>query len=431
MLFFVILLILIIALIFISTVFFKKTFNPISIINFVFSLWLILGRLGLYGQCIPTPESSVFIELNILLLDLFIIVGCFIKVSKNKEKIHKIRFNSELFFKDFRIICLILSLIIFVNMLIGIITGHYSITSIREMSYSTRYGDDAYTKIYFNGFIYVFYQYIVRGFAFFDLTYRFGKLLCRGEKIPIATILNFIFFILIMQSRIEILKVVIFVIIFFLFSSIKLNKKQKKILIRSALVLIIAALATFSVRSISGNNGVLSNSANSLIVDYSGSNYMFSTYYDDHNNGLTLKDSPLVLKYLGGLGLIIERTLAPFGLMFDHSVVNEYLTTGHDIGSSDHYNAFYTVYFEFMNSGGYFGCFLFSIILGTIIGFSYKKRAKSPSLKTIYVATFLTYVAVMGTYNYVLSGIYAFTIVCCILLSNDDTRSIPEGELHG
>lgn len=410
--------------------FFKKTFNPISIINFVFSLWLILGRLGLYGQYIPTAESSLFIELNILLLDLFIILGYFIKTSKNEKESRKIKFNSELLFKVFRIICLIVSLIIFVNMLIGIITGQYSITSIREISYSTRYGDDAYTKIYFNSFIYMFYQYIIRGFAFFDLTYRFGKLLRKGEKIPFATILNFILFILIMQSRIEILKVVIFAIIFFLFSSIKLSKKQKKILVRSALVLIIAALATFSIRSISSSNGVLSNSANSLIVDYSGSNYTFSTYYNEYNNGLTLKDSPLIFKYLGGFGLIIERVLAPFGLSFDHSVVNNYLTTGHDIGSSDHYNAFYTIYFEFMNSGGYFGCFLFSAILGIIIGLAYKKKTKMPSLKTIYVATFLTYVAVMGTYNYALSGIYAFTIICCILLSNDDTHTIPEGELH-
>lgn len=420
---FLFLLIAILGLVPVSAFVFKEKFNPISIINSVFGIWFILGRIGLFGQLIPTFESSVFLELNLLLIDLFVFFG-YQFVKRRKRKLRKVRFNSEKIFGVFRVFCLIISLLIFLNLIHGLLSGGYSITEVRGISYSSRYGDDAYTKIYFNSFIYYFYQYVVRGFAFFDLTYCVGKILRGEKKIPLVPILNFILFILIMQSRIEFMKFVFFIVIFFCFAHVKLNQRQKRILKRSSFLLLIAVVVIFAVRSITSDSGMMANTISSFIVDFSGSNYTFSLFFGGYNDGAAINDSPLILKYLGGAGLAAERLLSMFGFTFDHTAINNFLIAAHDIGSSDHYNAFYTMYFDFMNSGGYVGCLLFSIILGMVIGYLYRGKNENPSLKSIYVASFATYVAIMGTYNYALSGIYALVIVCCIIMAKNDVDCV-------
>ena len=397
----------------------KKLANPICVINFVYFVWMILGRSGYLGQFKPTYESSFFIQMNILLLDIFILVG--MNIKKVFRFPFKIKVNSDVVFNWIRRISFLISIAVFFKLLIGLLTGALLLSNVRNISYSVAFGTVDYAQIYYNSVVYYIYQYLVRGFSFFDLTFCLAKMLKNEEKIPKLTILNFVLFIIIMQSRIEFMKMILFIIIFIIFSDIKFSNYQKKIMKRVVVVLGISVAVLFSFRTINTEKSVFLNTFDSFIVDFSGSNYMFSQYYNQYCQGMRLLDSPLILKYLGGLGLVIEYFFRFFGIIYDHSIVNNYLGMGHYIGSSDHYNAFYTLYFEFMNAGGIIGCLIFSIIFGIIIGKFYRNMLNNCSLKNTYTAAFVTYVMAMGTYNYVISGIYALMIITCLVIARDET----------
>ena len=405
--------------VFIESIFLHKIVTPTLIINSVFIIWLIIGRIGYLEQFKPSYNSSIFIELNIIILDLFIILG---GLKKNKQiNIKCIDINFDIFLKIFRYLSFGISLLIFINLAVNLYSGSIKIENVRNISYSVAFGTKDYTKIYFNPIIYYTYQYLIRGFAFFDLTYSIGRLIYeKNYKISKLSLFNFILFILIMQSRIEFMKVIIFLIIFFLYANIKIKTHVKRKLRKIGLIVGIAIFITLSIRTVATEKNVIIHAFDSFIIDFSGSNYMFSCFYDEFQNGFRLKDSSIILKYLGGIGLLIELVLSFFGFKFDHTLVNNYLLKAHYIGSSDHYNAFYTIYFEFLNSGGIIGCVLFSAIFGYIIGRAFKDQERNNTLKSTYIASFITYVMAMGTYNYVLSGIYALMIITCIIIANDN-----------
>lgn len=93
----------------------------------------------------------------------------------------------------------------------------------------------------------------------------------------------------------------------------------------------------------------------------------------------------------------------------------KFLTQGHNIGSSDHYNAFYTMFFDSLNTGGVLGCVIFSIILGLIVGVLYKKFFYDRGARDLYMVSYFIYVIVMGTYNYTITVAGAVVILFAML----------------
>ncbi len=430
MIFFLMLLIILLFYIVIEEILQHKIITPIFIINGIFAVWLILGRLGYLGQFKPSYDSSIFIEINIIILDLFIILG---ETMTKRNFSIKINYsNFDFFIKFFRYFSFFVSVMIFINLLLNIYLGTIKIENVRNISYSVAFGTDEYTKIYFNSIIYYIYQFLIRGFAFFDLTYSIGSMIYDKESnISKISLANFVLFIIIMQSRIEFMKLIVFLLIFLGYTNIKFEKSLKKKLKRVGIIIGIAIFITLSIRTVSSQKNVILHAFDSFIVDFSGSNYTFSTYYDEFQQGLKIADpSPIIFKYLGGIGLVIEYILGIFWKGFDHSLVNAYLGKAHYIGSSDHYNAFYTIYFEFLNSGGIIGCVLFSAIAGYIVGRRFKEQSLNNTLKNTYISAFVTYVMAVGTYNYVLSGIYAFMILICLIIAPDKTqkKEIKDGK---
>lgn len=77
------------------------------------------------------------------------------------------------------------------------------------------------------------------------------------------------------------------------------------------------------------------------------------------------------------------------------------------------------MFFEFMNSGGFIGCIIFSIIIGFVVGRLYRKMIVKDSIKSIYTAAFAVYIVAMGTYNYTISGLTSVVILTCLFIAND------------
>lgn len=422
MIFWIIMILIIILLIFVAKTIWLVWFNPITFINIVYLIWEALGRIGYMGQYVPTYDSSIFILINILIINIFIIVGfglprIEIGNYKNNSRSYIVSKNkSRNVLLLTRIICLIINLSISINLLKMLLSGSLLITSIRQLSYSTSYGSKDYIIIFFNTGIYYFYQYFIRGFAFFDLSFSLVLLIKSEKKISLITIINFALWAFIMLSRVEILKAVILCGIIICLSDVKLNKKQKKVLKRAIFFLLIAVAIIFSFRSINKEKNVIFNSIDSLIIDFSGSNYMFSSFFNQYFTYGAVEDVPYCLKILGGFGTIVEYVIAIiFGYYFDHDAANKFLTQGHNIGSSDHYNAFYTMFFDPLNTGGVLGCVIFSILLGLIVGVLYKKFFYDRGARDLYMVSYFTYVIVMGTYNYTITVAGAVVILFAML----------------
>lgn len=187
MIFWIIMILIIILLIFVAKTIWLVWFNPITFINIVYLIWEALGRIGYMGQYVPTYDSSIFILINILIINIFIIVGfglprIEIGNYKNNSRSYIVSKNkSRNVLLLTRIICLIINLSISINLLKMLLSGSLLITSIRQLSYSTSYGSKDYIIIFFNTGIYYFYQYFIRGFAFFDLSFSL-VLLIKSEK---------------------------------------------------------------------------------------------------------------------------------------------------------------------------------------------------------------------------------------------------------
>lgn len=274
MIFWIIMILIIILLIFVAKTIWLVWFNPITFINIVYLIWEALGRIGYMGQYVPTYDSSIFILINILIINIFIIVGfglprIEIGNYKNNSRSYIVSKNkSRNVLLLTRIICLIINLSISINLLKMLLSGSLLITSIRQLSYSTSYGSKDYIIIFFNTGIYYFYQYFIRGFAFFDLSFSLVLLIKSEKKISLITIINFALWAFIMLSRVEILKAVILCGIIICLSDVKLNKKQKKVLKRAIFFLLIAVAIIFSFRSINKEKNVIFNSIDSLIIDF-------------------------------------------------------------------------------------------------------------------------------------------------------------------
>lgn len=392
--------------------------NPIIAINLVYLSWQLLGWLGLFDQYRPSFLSSSIILCYLVIINFGIIIGNSITI-KNRYRFE--RNSIWVLFEVFRWICLIIGIILSIRILYLIITGAIDYTQIRAISYSTRTNSLDYKTIYLNGFIYYLFQYLFRGFVFFDLSYSVALFIHDKTPINWMTIINFGLFIIIMQSRFEFLKIVVFIILLLSFSTFSLNTEQLKIVKRVSLLLFGIIAFTASLRTVTGGNVIL-NTLTSWIVDFSGSNYAFSLFYLDFQNGMSLSSSPAIFDYLGGIGLFMELLTSKMGFSYSHDNVNAYITHAIDIGSSDHYNAFYTMFFTFLDSGGYLGTVIICLLLGLLVGTSFKMR--NNNLKSLYIACYFCYIVVMGTYNYMFSGFYSLMIVFCIIIVDIDNYKI-------
>lgn len=412
---------------------FKTIWNPIFFINIVYLVWSFFGRLALYNQFLPSEKSACFVLANIIVINIFILLGTTIKISAESNS--NLGIDKPVLFTEkrvriilliIRLICFFINLTIFFNLLSLLLSGSVSIEKIRDLSYSMSYGSNDYLKIYINFYLYYFYQYFIRGFVFFDLTFSVASYLKLKKRISPITILNFGLWIFIMLSRIEVMKTIILSLIIILFSGVKITKTQRKKVIPIIVIVLAMIFSIMSFRNYDGGENTLLYSLRELIIDFSGSNYMFSYYFDLHLAGNAVADLPYITKLLGGIWLLFEYVLEIFfGIYFGHSAVNEFLTVGHSIGSSTHYNAFYTMFFDFLNTGGVAGCIFFSMLIGFVVGMTYKAYKEKQSLKMLYISAFFVYLVVMGTYNFAFNVPAAFALLCALFYRDSrDYRNI-------
>ncbi|MGV8905505.1 MAG: O-antigen polymerase [Acetobacterium sp.] len=404
---------------------YKRVLNPVFIILIWYITGIVISHSGLFGMYKPASGSSEFILTNIIIL-----CCAFYIVSKTKS-LRPLRINARIsektldkFFSILRILSFLIQVVISIHLVILISTGAINIASIRQIAYSLAYGSNDYTLIFFNQTIYYIFNLIIKGFILFDVSWSFCESLDNSKKIRYISLINLFLYCFIMLSRIEILRIIIIFVLAFITHryyriKIKTDKKVKKIKINKGIVIIfgIAIFIVFSFRTSTGVS-VVGNSIEDVIVDLTGSYVVFGNFFTDYFNGLRLIDSNVIAMLFGGLESALYILLKPFGINIDlpTSALNEYISIGTNIGASNHFNAFYTMYYNFLASGGVVGCVVVSIFLGILLGVLYKHYFKNPTSESLLLYIFGLHIIIFGSIRWELGTFSLWFMLILIIL---------------
>ncbi|MEH7454257.1 O-antigen polymerase [Gottfriedia acidiceleris] len=404
-----------------SIIAYKRVLNPVFIILIWYMTGIIISHSGLYGLYKPAPVSSEFILINILILCFSFFITSLTKTLKPIRI--SVRISEKVIEKAFsimRIVSFLIQFVIAIHLLVSIFTGAINTSSIRLIVYSPTQDPNDYALIFFNSAIYNIFSFLIKGFILFDVCWNFCQFLTDNKKIRYISLINLLLYCFIMLSRIEILR--IFIIFGLIFISIRYTRNKiksetkrdfKKILIFFVIVMVI----TFSLRTSSGTS-VIAYSIQEVIIDLTGSYVVFGNFFTNYFSGLRLIDSNVIAMLFGGLEPLFNIIFKFFGITIDQptSVLNKYISPGTNIGASNHYNAFYTMYYNFLAGGGVVGCVMVSILLGFLLGKLYKFYIKNPTSESLLIYTFGLHIIILGCIRWELSTFSLFFMLILIII---------------
>lgn len=403
---------------------YNRILNPVFIILTWYISGILISHSGVFNMYKPAYGSSEFILFNILILCFTFFMVSKVKPSKSININIPISENvwDKTFFV-FRMVSLLVQAVIAVNLIISIVSGTISISSIRLIVYSLMYDSNDYTLIFINETIYTLFSYFIKGFILFDISWNLCQVVLENKKVRYISLVNLLLYCFIILSRIEILR--IFIIFVLIISSVRLinteiqvnkhamNKTIKRIIIFFTIVMLII----LPFRTSSGSS-VLVSSIQELIVSLNGSYVVFGNFFSDYFNGLRLINSNVFAILFGGLEPVFYILLKVIGISIDMptSILNQYTNPAANIGASDHYNAFYTMYYNFLASGGVFGSILVSILFGTILGILYKGFIRKPTANSLLIYVFALHIIILGSIRWELSTFSLSFMLILILL---------------
>lgn len=397
--------------IFCSIVIYKRLLNPIFIILSWYISGIIISHSGIYGMFKPIDGSSEFILINILLLCFSFFMLSIISTPKS------IKFNGlipeEIVEKLLQIISIFTLLIqsaIVLRLILAILKGIISISDIRMVVYSLSYNSDSYKIIFFNEFIYNIFSFFIKGFILFDISWNLCEVLVDQKKFRVITLINLFLYCAIILSRIEILRIfIIFILIYVSVKLININLDRNMKFIKHSRnkILIffgICMLSIFAFRTSDGNS-ILLTSIQELIISLNGSYVVFGNFFTNYLDGLRLIDSNIISILIGGLEPVFSVIFGIIGINVNSptSILNEYILPGTNIGASDHYNAFYTMYYNFLSGGGIIGCITVSIFLGILLAMLYKSYIRDYNPESLLIYVFLLHIIILGSIRWELS----------------------------
>lgn len=390
-----------------SIIAYKKILNPIFIILTWYIVGAVISHSGILGMYKPSSGSTEFILINILVLCFSFFIISSIKTYKTFRILNGFSAKKvEKVFSIMRISSFFTQSIIALNLILLIIKGRIDISSIRLIVYSLAYDSDKYTMIFFNAFIYNIFNFFIKGFILFDASLSLCEFVTEDKKIRKISLINLLLYCFIILSRIEILRIIIIFSLIMIFNNyFNINKKSRKGSYKSIIIFfIIAMIITFSFRTSSGESVILT-SINELIISLTGSYVVFGNFFTSYLNGLRLIDSNIFKILIGGLEPVFYSLFKIIGIIIElpTSTLNEYISPGTNIGASDHYNAFYTMYYNFLSGGGFTGVLIATIILGIVLAMLYKSCIRLKNSQALLIFVFLLHIIILGSIRWELS----------------------------
>lgn len=411
---------------------FYKVVNPVSIIIIWYFGLIWISRLGIQDLYIPSVDSSFLLMVNIVFLAsivLFTAKGGQTKISEDARARSKESDTNMIVKRPWlysvrkycEIICLITVVAIDLNISIKLLTGAISAEQIRyALIFQEASSSFNANFLYFNSFIRDFLTYFVRFFVFFDFLIELCNLGMYNKQLRIIPMLNYGLFCFSMLTRIDIFKAAILLGIIFLFVKEKnkrkrLSKKNKRILTLA----ILSALVVIVMRVYEGDNIIdftIRNFSGSLIAPFEA----FSIYFDHFRDYGPIVDFAVIRVFFNGITAIVEAILVNLLKLNIPVVVKTVNATLNDIiyvGQGQTFNAFYTMYYEFLASGGIFGTFLGSLMCGFSLSFTYNHYHDHPCLSSCILFVLWQYIVLFGVIQW-RGGLTEWACVICVILAN-------------
>ncbi len=407
-----------------SSVATKKIFNAISIIILFYFFTAVLSTLGIHGMHCPSEDSLLIVLLNISLWGIIssIVVSMddrvYLRLNKstNRVALHEDMFieknRKDTILTLIRISVVIFQAIIALNVIVMVLRGSLAIDRIRVYIWNSDYRN----IIFINDVIYYIYSYVVKAIVIYDITVNLSCAVIERRAISYLTLLNIFLYCIIMLSRIELLRV----IVLFIFAIMLSNYKFKEIPshIKKATIIILIILVVIASLRTYDDTAVWINSLQDFSIDISGSYVTFTNYLNTLAISGSVTGGNIVQALMGGLEQIVGIILLLIGIKYDNKsyIIGQYTGPAVNIGASNHFNAFYTMYLNFMDMGGIIGCIFASIILGIVFGFIYKRYLRYGSSEKLILLLTFSQIIFFGVMRWELQNLSMWIVVVLAIL---------------
>ena len=331
-----------------------------------------------------------------------------------------------------RVFTFLLNLFLIGIVLIKLLTKQVTIFSLRNSIFS---GD---SNSIFSSTISDFFFIFVKAFVFYDFIMEMVRLIAfKKRKINYLTVINIGTYCIVFLDRIDLVRALLIIILVVVCSGLSIrktffkNKIFKRIIpVFLSAVILILVLRYFVSRS---EQNIFRSIFSTLFTNLSVSYVSFDRYFDLYNNGTRIVDCNMFDILFQGVKKIIEPFTNLLGFKSENynGVLAEYMDYAIDVGKDKEMmtNAFYSMYFNFLNGGGVVQTLFVSAFFGVILGFLCKNWEKRKNPKSLGLLVFFAHFMVIGLLRWDFSYYWGWVVLFLFLLPQSECASIQRDKM--
>ena len=303
--------------------------------------------------------------------------------------------------------------------------GSLTIYTLRTAAYAS--GEEAL----FSSFAGTIYFVFVKGFVIFDTIFEIVHIV-RGEKRPnYLPIVNLFVFCLTTLNRIELVRTAILVVVCIVISGksirkiINRNKVIKRIVRLFIVAVAILVLLRFVVKDT--EEGLVQSVLSTIFSDFSIPFVTFNRFFAQYLDGVRIVECTIFDILFSGPLKMLEPFLSVFGVeVFNfNGYLAERLNYAIDVGRDKVFmtNAFYTMYYNFVNGGGLVVPYFVSGVFGGLLGFLYNRWQSRKNDRSLALLVFAAHIVMYGLLRWEMY-IYCSWVTLFLLLLFPGQRKI-------
>ena len=398
-----------------------KKLNIVSGIAIWYGFWCLISCTEICDYVIEFGYGRLYIMSNILVL----VTVCSITMYRKPQSVatesalpgeHELVTSQLLDIA--RLIVLVFQFYYLGSVLLRLVQGSMTIYMIRTAAYSS--GEDALFSSLASDIYFVF----IKGFVIFDICFEIVQLK-NGKKRPkVLPAVNLSLYCFTTLNRIDMVRAVLLIVLYFVISgkSVKEILNQNKVVKRIVKLFVIAVavlvLLRFWVKD--SDDGLIQSVLNTIFTDFSISFVTFNRFFEQYLDGVRIVDCTIFDILFGGPIKIMEPLLNLLGIeVFNYNgYLAERLNYGINVGRDQVLmkNAFYTMYYNFVNGGGLVAPYFVSSAFGWLMGILYNRWQRRKSNRNFVLLVFVAHVLMFGLLRWEMYAHWSWVTFFLLLL---------------
>ena len=403
-----------------------KTGKKLNIVSFIavwYSFWCIISCTEICEYAVEFGYGRLYIMSNILVL--IYILTLTIRNSAVKEKTKQEPLKSEQGYVATsqlvdiaRMLVLIFECYFLGVVVLRLLQGNLTIYTLRTAAYSS--GEGALFSSLAGNIYFVF----IKGFVIFDTIFEITQIINGKRRPKVLPIINLFLFCLITLNRVELVRTAILIVLCVVISgkSVRetLNRSRvvRKLVGIFAIAVAVLVLLRFIVKDTS--DGIIQSVLNTIFTDFSIPFVTFNYFFEQYLDGVRIVDCSIFDILFSGLLKILEPLLNIFGVdVFNfNGYLAEKLDYAIDVGRDKvlKTNAFYTMYYNFVNGGGLVVPYFVSAVFGWLLGFLYNRWQRIRNNRNFALLIFVAQVVIFGLLRWEMYAHWSWTTLFLLLI---------------